>query len=90
MTTIPAHVLRLAKDRSLAVTVRVGKQGLTDAVVQELGDQLERRRVVKVKANRGWDDRTIRTEIWEALAAATSSELVLVRGSVAVYWRSRP
>ena len=43
----------MAKDRSTPITVRIGKDGITDSVVSELSDQLSKRGLVKAKANRG-------------------------------------
>ena len=50
---IPDSILRQAKDASLPVTMRIGKSGLTDAVVVELDGQLSSRTLVKAKVNRG-------------------------------------
>jgi RNA-binding protein len=68
----------------LDVTVWVGKNGL-DAVVEELGDQLDNEELVKVKflrAARGTDD----TEALAAdLAERVNAELIDTRGHTAVF-----
>ena len=83
----PESILRRAKDRSLAVTIRTGKEGITDSVVSELSDQLGKRRLVKAKANRGMLNGSYeRSEAFTALADATGSRLVHSRGNTAVFW----
>ena len=50
---IPKRVIDSAKSNDLSVTLRVGKDGLTEAVVMELKDQLKSRELVKLKINKG-------------------------------------
>ena len=84
---VPESILRRAKDRSLAVTIRIGKEGITDSVVSELSDQLGKRRLVKAKANRGMlNGSSERSEAFTSLADATGSRLVHSRGNTAVFW----
>jgi len=87
---IPQSILRQAKDKSTPVTIRIGKEGITDSVVSELSDQLSKRGVVKAKANRGLlSGSSQRTQAFEGLADATGSRLVLSRGNTAVFWSGR-
>ncbi len=87
MSKIPMHIQRLARDKDTQISVRIGRNGITDSIIQEMTDQLEKRRLVKVKANRGIVEGSgERTELFEALANATDSKLVFQRGNVAVYW----
>ena len=85
---IPESILRQAKDASLPVTMRIGKSGLTDAVVVELDGQLASRTLVKAKVNRGLFPREDMKQVWAHLANQTSSHLVFARGNVAVFWRN--
>lgn len=74
--------------QALDPAVHVGKDGVTEALVAELGRQLKARRLVKVRllpSARG--DAPARGQA-EQLAAATSSELVEVRGATAVLYRA--
>ncbi|HIG37781.1 MAG TPA: YhbY family RNA-binding protein [Candidatus Poseidoniales archaeon] len=83
-------MLRQAKDKSTPVTIRIGKEGITDSVVSELSDQLSKRGLVKAKANRGLlSGSSERTQAFEGLADATGSRLVLSRGNTAVFWSGR-
>jgi RNA-binding protein YhbY len=87
---IPQPILRQAKDKSIPVTIRIGKEGITDSVVSELSDQLSKRGLVKAKANRGLlSGSSERTQAFEGLADATGSRLVLSRGNTAVFWSGR-
>ena len=71
---IPDSVLRQAKDKATAVTVRVGKDGITDSVIQELTDQLSTRGLVKAKANRGVANSSAeRSEMFSLHAESTGS-----------------
>ena len=54
---IPDSIMRQAKDASLPATVRIGKSGLTDAIIDELGGQMSSRSIVKAKVNRGLYER---------------------------------
>lgn len=88
MRDIPERIRRLASDKALQVTVRVGKSGLTESVGQELEAQLTRNEVVKAKLNRGLaQDSTEREQLWRQLEKSSSAKLVMVRGNVAVFWR---
>ena len=86
--SVPDSVMRQAKDASLPVTIRIGKSGLTDAVVVELEGQLSSRNLVKAKVNRGLFSRDDLKQAWNYLAEQTSSQLVFVRGNVAVFWKN--
>ena len=86
--SVPDSVMRQAKDASLPVTIRIGKSGLTDALVGELEGQLSSRHLVKAKVNRGLFTRDDLKQAWNYLAEQTSSQLVFARGNVAVFWKN--
>ncbi|NYT06649.1 MAG: YhbY family RNA-binding protein [Methanomicrobiales archaeon] len=67
--------------QDLRPTVWIGKQGCTPTLIEEIIQQLERRKVVKVKV-------LATTEIdFGDVAARTGSELVEVRGKTFVLAR---
>ena len=69
--------------QELRPTVWIGKQGCTGTVVEEIIQQLEKRKIVKVKA-------LPNTEIdAEDVAARTGSDLIEVRGKIFVLARRR-
>lgn len=73
-------------DREFQPSVRIGKTGITANIVDEIRTQLVKRKLVKIKINKGIYDRENRSEVWEYLAQETSSVVVLARGNVGVLW----
>lgn len=67
----------------LDVTVWVGKHGI-DAVVDELADQLDDAKLVKVKFLRAARGGTTTDELATELADAVNAELIETRGNTAV------
>ena len=88
MTSVPNHIKRMANDRALIVSARVGRNGLTTAIIEELIDQLNNRSLVKIKANKGVVENTAeRSHLFSEIAKLTESHLVFHRGNVAVFWK---
>lgn len=88
MNNTEKKLRKQALNPSLEVTIRVGKSGLTESLVDELDSQLKSRTMVKAKLNRGLaDDSTDRQNLWQMLAEQTSSKLILMRGNIAVFYR---
>jgi len=72
------------------VTVRIGKEGMTEQVVVELKEQLSKRGLVKVKANRGLlANSEDRAACFNRLAVDSDAILAHSIGNVAVFWNSR-
>jgi RNA-binding protein len=69
----------------LEATVHVGKEGVTEKVVDEVRKQLKKKRLVKVKLLPSMEED--RHEAAERLAAGASAVLVEVRGRTAVLAR---
>ena len=72
----------------LGVVIRLGKDGLTDAVAKETTRALFDHELIKVKAPGG--DREARDGMFVTLAERTGSALVHRIGNVAVLYRPRP
>jgi RNA-binding protein len=87
MADIPSHVLRDATSKEFKPSVRVGKGGLSETLVDEIRQQLGSRSLVKIKVNKGLFEREQRSEVWQYLAEQTNSILVLQRGNIGVLWR---
>ena len=88
MKSVPNHIKRMANDSALIVSVRVGRNGLTTAIIEELIDQLNNRTLVKIKANKGIvENATERSNLFSEIAKMTESNLVFHRGNVAVFWK---
>jgi len=88
MTEIPSSIRRQAMSREFQPSVRIGKTGVNENIIGEIDAQLTKRKLVKIKINKGIYDRNARNLVWEHLAEQTSSVLVLSRGNVGVLWRS--
>ena len=68
----------------LDVTVWVGKSGI-EAVVDELSDQLDDRKLVKAKFLRAARGGTSTDELAAELAEAVGADLIETRGNTAVF-----
>ena len=86
ISNIPERIKRQAMDRDFQPSVRIGKTGITPNIVEEIRAQLKKRKLVKIKINKGIYERDSRTQVWDYLAEETSSVIVLARGNVGVLW----
>ena len=90
MSKIPSRIVRESSDSELPITVRIGKSGVIDSVIDELKDQLSSRSLVKIKLNRGVaSGSSERMEIFTALATKTSSVVSFSRGNIVVLWSGK-
>ena len=72
---------------ALEPVVRVGKGGVSDAVVTETKKSLAAHELIKVRIDA--DDSATRKDLAEKLAAATDSGLAATLGKVAILYRAR-
>ena len=72
------ELLRRAKD--IDATVRVGKDGVTENLNNEIVEQLKKKRLIKVKVLNNSDSDT--KDVAEQITTATGSVAVDVRGGV--------
>lgn len=84
---IPASIRRTAQSREFQPSIRIGKSGITENLIEEINGQLSKRTLVKIKINRGLFERKDIDAVWAHLAKETHSTLVLARGNVGVLWR---
>ena len=85
---VPRAVMEAAKSRDLQTTIRVGKGGLSESVVNEVREQLDSKPLVKIKLNRGVaGEKYARLGIIAEIEEKTNSHAIFVRGNVAVLWR---
>ena len=52
MMKAPLHIIKYAKNRDLLVSLRIGKEGVTDSLIKELDAQLRSKNIIKLKANK--------------------------------------
>ncbi len=87
MTKIPLDIQKLANSRDFQPSVRVGKAGITESLIQEIDEQLSKKKVVKIKINRGLFQRDQIKQVWQHLSSETNSNIIVSRGNVCVLWR---
>lgn len=69
----------------LAPIFQVGKGGVNDAMIKQIGEALEVRELIKISILQNCEDE--KHEVAEALAKGTSSELVQLIGLTVVLYR---
>jgi RNA-binding protein len=74
-----------AQAAEIEITVWVGKNGVTDSIIEELEDQLISKRLVKVKILKNALGQVPRNRIARELEEKSGATLVETRGGVAVY-----
>ena len=88
-SNVPRHIMDLARDPDLKATVRLGRNGLNESIIEEIRVQLASRKLVKIRLNRGFaDGRDERSEIFNFLEEQVSAKCIFSRGNVAVFWKS--
>lgn len=75
------------KSRSLSPILRIGKNGLTDGVVEELNKLLEKHALIKVKILKSALENDTKAFFFQQLATQTHSSLVDKIGLVAVLYK---
>ena len=77
-----------ARAHALEPVVRVGRAGVTDAVVADIDRALETHELIKVKIGEG--DRDARVARTATIAAHTGAAVVQSVGRILILWRPRP
>lgn len=81
-------IYNLKRDAAhLTPSLNIGKNGVTDSLIEELLRQLKQNKLVKVKILKSALGDMDRTAISEELAKRTGSQLIEIRGSSAVLYR---
>ena len=52
MMKIPNYIIKEAKNRDLLVSIRIGREGVTESLIKELDSQLRSKTIIKLKANK--------------------------------------
>ena len=86
LTNAEKRTLKAAAQR-LEPLLRVGKNGLSEAFIKSLDEELVRRELVKIKFA---DFKEQKKELAPQVAEKTASHLIMRVGNVAVYYRKRP
>ena len=84
---IPNKIKRKALDNTLEITIRVGKQGVNESLIDELKQQLLKRKLSKMKVNQGVaSNNEERKLLFQSISNDSESYLVFQRGNTAVFW----
>ena len=84
---IPQSIMKIANSRDFQPSVRIGKSGITETLIEEIDAQLSKKDIVKIKINRGLFQKDQIKQVWEHLSSETNSNIVTSRGNVCVLWR---
>lgn len=72
---------------SLDPVMRVGKNGVTEALAEELKGQLKEMHLVKVKFLKSATDGARIKQVAQQLSQVTKSELIEIKGRTALYFK---
>ena len=82
---------RILELRSTAANIEpathIGKNGVTDSLIEEINRQLKDNKLIKVKVLKSAMESMPREEIARQLAAKTGAELIEVRGNTVVLFK---
>lgn len=76
-----------AEANQLSPILNIGKNGVTDTLIEELNKQIKANRLVKVRVLKSAEDGKDLKDIAEEIAAATRSNLIEVRGRTVVLYK---
>jgi RNA-binding protein len=76
-----------AEANQLSPILNIGKNGVTDTLIEELNKQIKANRLVKVRVLKSAEEGKDLKAISEEIATATRSTLVEVRGRTVVLYR---
>jgi RNA-binding protein len=76
-----------AEANQLSPILNIGKNGITDTLVEELNKQIKANRLVKVRVLKSAEEGKDLKAIAEEIAAATRSTVIEVRGRTIVLYR---
>ena len=68
-------------------SVAVGKNGVTEKIIEEIENQLKRKRIIKIKLH--GQSKLSRLEVARELATRTNAKLIDVRGFTVVLTRKK-
>jgi RNA-binding protein len=67
--------------------LKIGKNGVTDTLIEELNKQMKAKKLVKVRILKSAEERKDLKAIAEVIACATRSTLIEVRGRIVVLYK---
>ncbi|MGB9929055.1 MAG: YhbY family RNA-binding protein [Methanosarcina sp.] len=76
-----------AEANQITPILNIGKNGVTDTLIEELNKQIKARRLVKVRVLKSAEEEKDIKTIADEIAQATRSTLIEVRGRTVVLYR---
>lgn len=76
-----------AQANQLSPILNIGKNGVTDTLIEELNKQIKANRLVKVRVLKSAEEGKDLNAIAEEIAASTRSTLIEIRGRTVVLYR---
>ncbi|HHV24809.1 MAG: YhbY family RNA-binding protein [Methanosarcina sp.] len=76
-----------AQANQLSPILNIGKNGVTDTLIEELNKQIKANRLVKIRVLKSAEEGKDLEAIAEEIAAATRSTLIEIRGRTVVLYR---
>jgi RNA-binding protein len=76
-----------AQANQLSPILNIGKNGVTDTLIEELNKQIKANRLVKVRILKSAEEGKDLNAIAEEIAASTRSTLIEIRGRTVVLYR---
>jgi len=73
--------------RLLQPLVRIGKNGITPGIIEEIKKHVQKKHLVKIKLLRACIEEHDRYDIASQLSAACDAQLIHVVGNTVVLWR---
>lgn len=74
----------MRRDYRIEATVRVGKNGVTSSVINEIKNQLKKRKIIKIKFLKSTKDIGTIDEFVKVLEEKTGASVVDVRGGTVI------
>jgi len=78
-----------AQAQTLEAVVRVGKNGLTPSVIEEIKNHLKRKKVIKIKFLKSLMDAADKNKLFDELLEKTGAKLVHKVGFVATIYKEK-
>lgn len=66
------------------VTIRIGHSSVVEKIISEINEQMNTKKIIKLKANKGVLDSSSRKLYWGEIAKLTDTKIVSQIGNVAV------
>jgi RNA-binding protein len=76
-----------AKAQRLEPIMRIGKNGVTDNIIDELKNHLKRRKLIKIKLLKSFSETNDKKKVAAEIAEKTNSEIISHVGFTVVLWK---